>query len=327
MQYREIQGWNNTNILRNVLHICSNSFPKLKHAVIESLYDFDIGMEIMTSYLGFLQRHSKTLQKFSLQFSLIVNDQFVRVHEPINVGENDLLSLTAEMLETLQLKRINFVSLCLSILPYASVWSSIIEAQRDLHDIIVVGVLHHSEFLQKIIHFNHTTLTNISISRIILFENQTPTQLDCNIFSPCKNLRCLGLRGWTVSVHVNTLINTDRLPKTLKFIDLGDMAVATSDIRYMATEMPNLIDLELRYVGHKRGMGMDIDTLEDILSRKQIKECRLQRSICDHLDEKGVFNRDDKHPEYITESDNGFLGFKLHNDGYYTSMLPTDNFF
>jgi len=203
MQYVDIKEWNNEEIHRRVLDLCSNHFPKLKEATIESLYDFDLGMETVRTFVHFLHLHRKSLRVFELTFGLLIHEQFVQIHEPINVGETDLLAYEMNLKLTSKLRKINIMSMCLAILPYANVWTHLIQLQRELEVLILTGILIKEEFVQKIVDFNFSTLKSICISRIHLFDSQGPMQFNCRVFNPCDSLKCLTLRGWTVTMAVN----------------------------------------------------------------------------------------------------------------------------
>jgi len=323
-QWRFKEEWNIARINGNIIALLQKPYPSLKILMVEFPYDSSCDKNITMALLEVILRTKAKLQTLAIEFNLLV-DQDV-TNRDLPTEDLEIINLASRAFQDLRLKNLELAPYCLYQLPHADMWERFVQEQTRLQYFIAMGVFYTQESLQEIISHNFVTLSHLCISRISLYDNDVFRQIDCAIFEPCENLTHLVLRGWTLTLSVKGMIHVERLPKSLKEIDIGEMALLSEDVKYLALRMPQLEHLELRYVGNRDEMGMRLETLEEIMRARKLKTILLQRSFNGSLPKDGIFNGDEQYPEFIKDLKLGFLTLELNARGYYKEMGSNANF-
>jgi hypothetical protein len=252
----------------------------------------------------------------------LINNEFRLIHAPEN--HPGLLDTVNSLEQRLKLKELRILPLALPKLPYQSAWKRIVEAQLSLTEFTVTGVCYQQEFLQQVIQFNYNTLKTLFVWEVKLFDTETNSvrPIDCGMFSECHKLSSLSLRGWTITLTVNSLINVDQLPN-VENIELSDMSISSENIRKIALELPCLKILTLEYVGNRGDMGMDISTLKEVILQRRLERVQIYKSLNGKI-ENGISNEDLTEPENIEEKF-GLICFKMGPRGYYIDSDRIDS--
>ncbi|CAG7829408.1 unnamed protein product [Allacma fusca] len=132
-------------------------------------------------------------------------------------------------------------------------------------------------------------------------------------------MKCLNY--WS---RVFRIFNVEFLPRNIHHIDIARIPVLSEDLAFIMLSIPTLIHFVAKFVGKTGEMGVLLETLIEVISRRQLRWFLLAGSINGHFPDEGISNGHPSRPVALLEDDETFCA-KIGRSGYYTMGSPFDD--
>jgi hypothetical protein len=313
-------------ILTNTLALLSNSFPHLVSVNVYIPFESTRELEITKTLLKFLSENSSRLKFLEMvYFHMLSEDYDFNDGEEGDIEDLELEQLANQASQAMQLQAL-ILHINVDRMKCTNYWSRVFLNQTQLEYFVVLS--EHQMFTRRLIE-------NISNSLRIIFAcvdtrgpDGRPTPLDCSMFNDCGQLSHFSIKGrydnFMLLYSTPGIYNVEFLPRNIRHIDITRIPVPSIDLAFMMLSMPALLHFVAKFVGRNGQMGVLVETLVEVISRRQLRWFLLAGSINGHVPEEGISNGHPSRPVALLEDDDTFC-VKIGRSGYYVMGSPFED--
>jgi hypothetical protein len=244
--------------------------------------------DITESILKCIKLHHRTLKSLNIECTLDADPEHVSYSLD---NPPDFLRCEIELagLKDVQLHSFHFLSTFKTL--GTKIWKKFLQSQRKLEYLQFWCKEKFYPLPTLLIHHNFRTLHTIALNidpTMGSHRDSTVTQVDCAAFQKCSSLKTLVLKGKPREELTSDTLdhsgedetpkanpqqphfkNFQLIPKGLQQLRLIHLNLSIKDCRIIVKEMQHLSKLYLQDIGEQNGLGMSLEDLAYLLSKKE----------------------------------------------------------